>query len=160
MPESINGIGGSLFCHYGETDDAFLIGGLVEPNDTLTSSVIRHCRRLIVFCPKPNQRFYLARVINGLVDHEPVKLSIYVIDVLYKDLHWRSRHHTPRMATLIVDHLNEIEASYEGQLGPLPPLGIPTSLTWQTPFGTKVFFSFFLGRMVLRNLAALTSATF
>ena len=27
MSESVNGIVGSLFCHYGETDDAFLIGG-------------------------------------------------------------------------------------------------------------------------------------
>ena len=60
MSESINGIAGSLFCHYGETDDAFLIGGLVEPVETLTTSVIRHCRRLVDFYPKPNQRFYLA----------------------------------------------------------------------------------------------------
>ena len=108
MLESINGISCSLFCHYCETDDAFLIGGLVEPNETLTASVIRHCRRLVDFCPKPNQGFFLAKVINGLVDHEPVKISIYdfyVIDVvLYKDLHWRARHHTPRMATLTVDH--------------------------------------------------------
>ena len=28
MSESINGIASSLICHYGETDDAFLIGGL------------------------------------------------------------------------------------------------------------------------------------
>jgi hypothetical protein len=54
MRESINGIAGSLFCHYGGTDDAFLIGGLVEPNETLTASVIRHFRRLVDFCPRPN----------------------------------------------------------------------------------------------------------
>ena len=110
-----------MFCHHGETDDAFLIGGLVEPNETLKASIIRHCRRLVDLCPKPNERFYLAKVINGLVDHEPVKTSIYVIDVLNKDLHWRARYHTPRMATLTIDHSNEIEASYEGQPGPLPP---------------------------------------
>ena len=86
MSKSINGIAGSLFCHYGETDDAFLIGGLVEPNETLTASVIRHCRRLVDLCPRPNQRFYLAKEINSLVDHEPVKISIYVIYILYKDL--------------------------------------------------------------------------
>jgi len=40
MSESINGIDGSLFCHYGEIDDAFLIGGLVEPDETLTASFI------------------------------------------------------------------------------------------------------------------------
>jgi hypothetical protein len=79
----------------------------------------------------------LAKAINGLVNHEPVKISIYVVDVLYKDLCWRAtRHLTPRMATLTVDHLNEIEASYEGHRGPLPPVEIPASLTMQTPFGT------------------------
>jgi hypothetical protein len=83
MSESINGIADSLFCHYGETDDAFLIGGLVEPNETLMAGAIRHCRRLVDFCLKPNHRLYLAKVINGLVNHEPVKISIYVVDVLY-----------------------------------------------------------------------------
>ena len=137
MSESINGIAVSLFCHYGETDDAFLIGGLVEPNETLTTSAIRHCIRIVDFSPRPNQRFYLAKVINGLVNHELVKISIYVMDVLYNNLHWRARHHTPRMATRTVDHLNEVEASYEGQSSPLPPVEIPTSFTIQTPYGTE-----------------------
>ena len=119
----INGIGGSLFCHYGESDDVFLTGGLVEPNVTLMASVIRHCRRLVDFCLRPNHRLYLAKVINyGLVNHEPFKISIYVIDVLYKDLCWRARLHTPRIATLTVDHLNEIDASLGRKPGPLPPV--------------------------------------
>jgi hypothetical protein len=79
---------------------------------------------------------YLAKVLNGFVNNEPVKISIYVVDVLYKDLCWRARHHTPRMATLTVDHLNDIEASYEGQPGSLLLVEIPTGLTMQTPFGT------------------------
>ena len=44
ISESIYGISGSLFCHYRETDDAFLIGLLVEPIETLMASAIRHCR--------------------------------------------------------------------------------------------------------------------
>ena len=44
MSENVNGICGSLFCHSGETDDTFLIGGLVEPSETLMASAIRHCR--------------------------------------------------------------------------------------------------------------------
>jgi len=136
MSENINGIAGSLLCHYGETDDAFLIGDLVEPNETLMAGAIRYCRRLVDFRLRPSHRLDLAKVINGLVNHEPVKISFYVVNVLYKNLCWRTRHHTPRMATLIVDHLNDIEASYEGKLGPFPPLEIPTSLTIRTPFGT------------------------
>jgi len=137
MSESFNGIAGSLFCHYSETDDLFLIGGLVESNKTSMASDILHYRRLVDFHIRPNYRLYLAKVINGLVHHEPVKISIYVVDVLYKDLCWRARHHTSRKATLIVDHLNDIEASYEGQPGPLPPVEIPTSLTIRTPLGTR-----------------------
>ena len=38
----MNGLSGSLLCHYGETDDDFLIGGAVEPNDTLMGVAIRH----------------------------------------------------------------------------------------------------------------------
>jgi hypothetical protein len=136
ISERINGIDGSLFCHCGETDDVFLISGLVEPNETLMASAIRLCMRLVEFHLRPNYRLYLAKVINGLVNHEPVKISIYVVDVLYKDLCWRARHHAPRMATLSVDHLNDIEASYEGQPAPLSPVEIPTNLTIHTPFGT------------------------
>ena len=79
---------------------------------------------------------YLAKVINGLVNHEPVKIFVYVVDVLYNDLGWRARNHTTRMATIIVDHLNDIKASYEGQPCPLPIVEIPTSLTIRTPLGT------------------------
>ena len=105
MSKNINGLAGSIFCHYGKTDDVFLIGGLVEPNETLKASAIRHRRRMVDFRLKPSRRLYLAKVINGLADHEPpVKLSIYVVDVLYKDLCWRARHHTPRMATLTIEN--------------------------------------------------------
>ena len=114
MSENINGLAGNMLCHYNETDDVFLIGGLVEPNETLIASDIRHCRRLVDFCLKPSHRLYLAKVIKGLVDPEPIKIYIYVVDVLYKDLRWRARHHTPIMATLIVNNFEDIVASYEG----------------------------------------------
>jgi len=73
MSENMNGLSVSLFCHYGETGDAFLIGGAVEPNETLMAGAIRHCRRLVDFRLKTSQRLYLTKVINGLIDHEPVK---------------------------------------------------------------------------------------
>jgi hypothetical protein len=40
------------------------------------------------------------------------------------------------MVAQIVDHLNDIEASYEGQSGPLLPVEMPTTLTIQTSYGT------------------------
>ena len=72
MSENINGLAGSMFCHYGETDDVFLIGALLEPNETFMACAIRHNRRLVDFRLTPCHRLYLAKVINGLVDHEPV----------------------------------------------------------------------------------------
>jgi len=85
MSENINGSARSIFCHYDETDDAFLIGGVVEPNETLMTSVIRHCRRLVDFRLKPSHRLYLAKVINGLVDHETVKRSnFFILWMLFK----------------------------------------------------------------------------
>ena len=39
------------------------------------------------------------------------------------------------MSVQIVDHLNDIEASYEGQREPFPPVVVPTSLTIQNPYG-------------------------
>jgi hypothetical protein len=40
------------------------------------------------------------------------------------------------MAMQTVDHLNGIEASYEGQPGPFPSIAAPTNLTIQTAYGT------------------------
>ena len=95
MTENVHGLACRLFCHYGETDDAYLIGGLGKPNETLIIIVIRHCMHLVDFCLKSNHRLYLAKAIHGLVDHEPVKISIYAMDVFYKDLRWRAMHHDP-----------------------------------------------------------------
>jgi hypothetical protein len=47
------------------------------------------------------------------------------------------------MATITTDHLHEIEASYEGQPRPLPPIEIPTSLIFQTPYGIRDEFSIY-----------------
>ena len=129
-----------MFYHYDEIDDAFLIGGAIEANETLIPCAIRYYRRLVDFRLKPNQRLYLTKVMKCLIDYERVQISIYVIDVLFNHLRWRARHHTPRLATITTYHVNDIEASYEGQPGPLPPVVIPTNLIFQTPYGTKDVF--------------------
>jgi len=102
----------------------------------------------------------LTNIINNLIDHEPVKITIYVIDVLYKDLTLRARFHTPRMAVQIVDHLINIEASYEGQRGPLPPVVIPTTLTIHTPYETMDEYSITIGMNMLISPVVLILATF
>jgi hypothetical protein len=78
----------------------------VEPDETLMGNVISHCRHLVNFRFKPNDLLYLANVLNGFMNHEPVKISVYAIDVLFKSFKLRSRHHTLALTIQVDDHLN------------------------------------------------------
>ena len=77
MSHSTNAFSGGLLCHHGVSDDVYPIGGLVEPDETLMASAIRHCRHLVNYCVKPNDRLYLTKVLSGFINHEPVKISIF-----------------------------------------------------------------------------------
>ena len=71
MAESVNSlVGTTLLYHYGETNDIFPIGGLVQPGKTLTASAIRHCRQLVNFRIEQNDRLYNVKVLDGFTDHE------------------------------------------------------------------------------------------
>ena len=73
MAESINSLVGiTLHCHYGETDDVFPIGGLVQSGETLTATSIQNCRHLVNFRIEQNDRLYMATVLDGFMDHELV----------------------------------------------------------------------------------------
>ncbi len=56
MSQNINALSGGLLCHHGITDDVYPIGGLVEPDETLIASTIRHCRHLVIYCVKLDDR--------------------------------------------------------------------------------------------------------
>ena len=57
MAESVNSlVGTTLLCHYGETNNIFPIGGLVQPDAT-----IRHYRHLANFRIEHNDRLYIAK---------------------------------------------------------------------------------------------------
>jgi hypothetical protein len=62
MSKHVNSIDTSLFCHYGHTDNVFVIGGLAQPSETFMGSAIRHCRRLVNFSFSQNYRLYLSKV--------------------------------------------------------------------------------------------------
>ena len=77
MPRIINGIvQDTQLCHYGDTNDAFLVGGLVQPGETLMTCAIRHCCHLVNFRPAHNDRLYLVKISDGFIDHEPIKYQI------------------------------------------------------------------------------------
>ncbi len=86
MSQSTNAFSRGLVCHHGISDNVYPIGGLVEPEETLMTNAIRHCRHLLNYFVKPNDRLYLTKVLSGFMNNEPVKISFYVTDVLNKDL--------------------------------------------------------------------------
>jgi len=108
MVESVNSlIDTILLCHYGETNDIFPIGALVQPGETLRTATIRHCRHVVNFRIEQNDRLYIAKEMDGFMDHELVKIAILIIDVLCGRLKWRARHHTPALVVAVTDRINE-----------------------------------------------------
>ena len=62
----------TLLCHYGETNDAFLVGDLVQPGEKLMTSAIRHYRHLVKSPLAHNDRLYLVKTMDCFLDHEHV----------------------------------------------------------------------------------------
>jgi hypothetical protein len=130
MAERINSrVSSTLLCYYGEKNDVFPIGGLVQPGETLTTAAIRHCRDLVNFRIEHNDRLYIAKDLDGFMDHEPDKIAIFISDVLFSKLKWRDRHHTPALVVVVTDSINEVVVALEQLPEPIPPIDLPTSLT-------------------------------
>ena len=107
LAESVSSlVGSTLLCHYGETNNIFPIGGLVQPSENLAAAVIRHCRHLDNFRIEQNDRLYIANELGGFMDREPVKISFLKNDVLCGKLKWRARYHTPALVVAVTDIVN------------------------------------------------------
>ena len=89
------------------------MGGLFQPGETQNAGAIRHCRHLVNFCFAQNDRFYLIKTIVGFMDHEHVKRSVLIIDVIFNRFKWRARHHTPALAVVVTDSMNEALVALE-----------------------------------------------
>jgi hypothetical protein len=86
MSDTTNGIvQGTLLYHYGETNDAFLVGGLVQLGETLMASAIRHCRHLVNFRLAQNDRLYLDKNMYGFMAHERVQITSFVLVLFLAD---------------------------------------------------------------------------
>jgi hypothetical protein len=73
---------------------------MVQEGETLTTATIRNCRHLVNFRIEQNNLLYIAQVLDAFIDHQPVKITILINDVLCGKLERRARHHTP---ALVVD---------------------------------------------------------
>jgi len=88
------------------------MGGLVQPNKTLMARAIRHCRHLVNVRLAQNDRLYLVNNMDGFVDHEHVKKSIF-FDVLFGRFKLRARHHTPASIEVVIVSMNEALVALE-----------------------------------------------
>jgi hypothetical protein len=100
----------------------------VQPGETLTVAAIRHCRHLVKFRIEQNDRLYMAKEVDGFIDHEPVKIKFFAIYALF-GIQWRARHFTPALAVAVTDNVNEAVVALEQLPGPIPPIDLSTSLT-------------------------------
>jgi len=119
----------TILCYYGETDDVFLVGGLVSACETPIAAVLRHCRQLIGFELARNYPMFLCNVIEGFKDHESIKIYVYCTDVFSEGLRFRHSHDASRLADSIHRFLRTaaIEAQEEHPSPlpePLPPATI------------------------------------
>ena len=60
----------------------------------------------LIFALSKKIRLYIAKVLDAFMDHEPVKISIYITNVLRGRLKWRARHHTPALAVVVTGNIN------------------------------------------------------
>ena len=71
----------ALLCCYGDTNDVFPIGGLVDIGETPIAAGSRHYRQLINFVLKLHDHLCLFRILKGLKDLMPSRISLYILDV-------------------------------------------------------------------------------
>jgi hypothetical protein len=76
----------SLFCHYGDSNDVYPIGGLVGIGKTPIAAVLRYLRELAGFRLARNFPLFICNVNSGYKEHEPIKINLFVTDVLWDHL--------------------------------------------------------------------------
>ena len=63
------------------------------------------------------------------MEHEPIKITIFITDVLFNRLEWRARHHTAALAVADTDGINEVVVGLEQLPGHIPHIDLPTIFT-------------------------------
>jgi hypothetical protein len=63
------------------------------------------------------------------MEHELIKTTLIITNVIFNRLKWRARHHTPALAVAVTDSIKEDVVALEHLPGPIPPIELPTSLT-------------------------------
>jgi hypothetical protein len=108
----------SLFYHYGDSNDVFLIGGLVGIGGTPIATILRYLRELAGFRLARKFPMFVCNVISGNKEHEPIKISLFVIDILWDHLKYRNNYHASTMGNnILADKFTHTCANLEIQYG-------------------------------------------
>jgi hypothetical protein len=71
----------AMLCRYGDTNDVFPIGGLVDIGETPIPTDSRHYHQLVNFVLKPHDHLFLFRAQKELKDLMLVRSSLYILDI-------------------------------------------------------------------------------
>jgi hypothetical protein len=108
-----------LFWHYGETDDIYLIGGLVAYWHRLPSqpSYVTYVSMPVFdwFAILP---CFFATALEIIKKHEPIQMSLYISDVRCNHLKQRNNYSTLRIKIKVTNLIDEAAIEAEGLVTP------------------------------------------
>ncbi len=71
----------AIFGRYGSSKDVFPIGGLVDIGESAIVAGSRYCRQLIHFVLRSLEQLCLFKVLDAILDLNPVRINMYILDV-------------------------------------------------------------------------------
>jgi len=117
------------------------IGDLFGIGETPIATVLQYLRELAGFRLARNFPMFICNVISGYKEHEPIKISLFVIDVLWDHLKYHNNYHALTLEdTILVDKLTHTCANLKiqhGGIGEVVPFVV--SNTIQCPILEEVF---------------------
>ena len=101
----------TYLCHYGDTDEMFLGGGLVANDETPYAAVARYLKELGGFILDQHTRFHLVSVTEDVMNYEVVKISLFLVDLPFSECtrYFRTAGHAMNMARHLTEKLNDTE---------------------------------------------------
>ncbi len=102
----------SLFCHYGVTNDIFPIGGLVDIGETPIAAILRYLLELAGFRLANGYPLFPCAILDGYKDHEPIKIRLYVTDILWGHCRYRNSYHALQLGVKLAERQNSLVTNH------------------------------------------------
>jgi hypothetical protein len=95
----------SLFCKYVQTNDVYLVGGLVSIDETPVVSILRHLRELACFRLARNFPRFFWNLNKSYMEHEPIKISLYISDMSDEHLKYCNSYCALMLGNQVIDDM-------------------------------------------------------